>query len=655
VHPFCHGRWLLVHIGVSDDHRLWAVRYSTDLERDPSGWLLARALPYARHVSRNAGGTVAIHDAPLTIGEVRGRLTAGAAQRITMVAVVPLVASAVWLAATSEHVERPTATALYRGYLVAAPLLVGLYWWLRRPASRFGPLLVCFGGTAWVYSLQSSDVPLLFDLGVVAEAPALWLTFYLFLAFPTGRLEGRAVRALMAALAIILAGFFVPWTLLSPVIAGGGPLSVCAPACPENVLQIGSDPRLVEWAGKAETYGALAVTVGVLVVYALRVRGATHPQRRALIAVAATSLLFLPVFFAFHFARLVLEVSPSAVESMGWLLVGARILLPLGFLAALWQAEFFAAASLRRLLERLATRPTVEAWRDEVASTLDDPPLQIGYHDPTSGGFREPGGAELLPPPADSGRTWVPADRNGPPVAAMVVDEALTEDPELIRAAAAATLLAVENGHLEGELRASRARTVEAGNTERRRLERDLHDSTQQRLLALRINLGLAGEQLERPEDRARIEQLGADLEDAIDDLRNVARGIYPQLLSRYGVAEALASVTANGSIAVDIRDTGLARHPEGVELTVYFCCLEALQNAAKHAGREASAVVRLGQDRDGVHFSVEDDGVGFDPASIEHTGGLANLADRAAAVGGTLRIESAVGCGTRVEGSIPL
>ncbi|MDP9135426.1 MAG: histidine kinase, partial [Actinomycetota bacterium] len=247
-----------------------------------------------------------------------------------------------------------------------------------------------------------------------------------------------------------------------------------------------------------------------------------------------------------------------------------------------------------------------------------------------------------------------PADRDGRPVATMTIDAALTEDPELLRAAAAATLLAVENGHLEGELRASRARIVEAGSTERRRLERNLHDSTQQRLLAIRIHLGLAAEQADRAEDRATLERLGADLEEAIDDLRNVARGLYPQLLARYGVAEALASVTDGGSLTVDIRDAGLRRHAEGVELTVYFCCLEALQNAAKHAGHGVSAVVRLSEDGDGVHFSVEDDGVGFDEDAVEPTGGLANLADRAAAAGGTLRIESDPGRGTRIVGQIP-
>ena len=126
------------------------------------------------------------------------------------------------------------------------------------------------------------------------------------------------------------------------------------------------------------------------------------------------------------------------------------------------------------------------------------------------------------------------------------------------------------------------------------------------------------------------------------------------QLLARYGVAEALASVTDSGSLTVDIRDAGLKRHAEGVELTVYFRCMEALQNVSKHAGRGATAVVRLGEDRESVHFSVEDDGVGFQPEAVEPTGGLTNLADRAAAAGGTLRIESAPGRVTRIVGQIP-
>ena len=126
------------------------------------------------------------------------------------VAVAPMVVSAVWLALASDHLERPTATALYRAYLTAAPMLIGLYWWRRRPASRFGPLLIAFGVVAWVVSWQSSDWPLAFNLGVLAEAPYTDPTFALFLAFPSGRLETWSDKALIGAWAIVLFGFFVP-------------------------------------------------------------------------------------------------------------------------------------------------------------------------------------------------------------------------------------------------------------------------------------------------------------------------------------------------------------------------------------------------------------------------------------------------------------
>src|SRR3954469_8367933 len=267
-------------------------------------------------------------------------------------AIVARAAVSAVLAATSGHVQHPTATSLYYGYLVAASMLAALCWHLRRPSSSFGPLLAAFGLSAWAISWQSSDWPLPFDLAVLADAVYFTLTYYLLLAFPSGRLGTWVNRGLIAACRVVDAAFFLPGALFSPVIAGGGPLSVCVPACPANVLQIGSAPSLVDWAGRAETYGVLAIAVGVLVTYALRVRSATRPQRRALIAVAASSLLFLPAFLAYHFSRVVLGLGPDALEPFAWALVAARILLPLGFLAALWQAELFAATSLRRLIEQ---------------------------------------------------------------------------------------------------------------------------------------------------------------------------------------------------------------------------------------------------------------------------------------------------------------
>jgi signal transduction histidine kinase len=585
----------------------------------------------------------------------RARVSPRTVQRLVAVAILPMVAVTVWLAHASDHLERPVASALYGSYLTAAPMMIGLYWWVRRPASRFGPLLVTFGLMFWVVSWESSNRPLPFDVGVLFEGPMFWLTFYLFLAFPTGRLQPRAARWLMGALALGVTAFFLPWALFSPVIAGGGPLTRCAPNCPDNVLQLGSAPRLVDVAGKAETYSALAITVAVLVVYLLRLRAASEPQRRALVAVAVTSLLFLPAYFAFNFSAWILHLAQPTLDALAWGIVGSRVLLPLGFLVALLQAERFAARAQQILLERLASRPTPDEWRETIATALDDSALRLGYYDPDTDGFQESDGTALVHPPRGAGLVWVPVERDGRPVAAMVIDETLAENPELVRAAASATLLAVENGDLEGELRASRERILEAGNAERRRIERDLHDSAQQRLVALRINLAIAAEQLDPAQAPEMLERLGVEVDEAIDELRAVAHGVYPQLLTAMGVGAALAVVARQSPMPVRIEGDWHRRHSEAVETTVYFCCQECLQNVAKHAGAGASATIGLEEADGRVSFTVEDDGAGFDPAAVKRGAGLTNLADRVAAVGGTLKIDARPGRGTRILGVIPI
>ena len=233
------------------------------------------------------------------------------------------------------------------------------------------------------------------------------------------------------------------------------------------------------------------------------------------------------------------------------------------------------------------------------------------------------------------------------------MDDALAENPELVDAAASATLLAVETGRLEGELRASQARALAAAAAERRRIGRDLHDSAQQRLLALRVHLSLAGEQLQ-PDELPIVEKLERELDEALDELQSVARGIYPQVLAEHGLAAALRSAVQGAAIPVTVTDERLCRHSETIELAVYFSCLEALQNAAKHAGPGASVDISLSEDADGLRFRVEDDGAGFEPADVEPGSGLSNLNDRLAAVGGSIRIDSAPGGGTCIAGHIP-
>jgi signal transduction histidine kinase len=150
------------------------------------------------------------------------------------------------------------------------------------------------------------------------------------------------------------------------------------------------------------------------------------------------------------------------------------------------------------------------------------------------------------------------------------------------------------------------------------------------------------------------LEQLGSQVDETIDQLRSVAHGVYPLLLEQYGIAAALTSSSRHMALSVAIDDQGLTRHAQARELTVCYCCSEALQNAARHAGPGASVTIRLSEDDRGLHFTIEDDGLGFDPAAAKHGRGLTNLADRVAAHGGTIEIDSSPGRGTRVTGQVP-
>jgi len=208
------------------------------------------------------------------------------------------------------------------------------------------------------------------------------------------------------------------------------------------------------------------------------------------------------------------------------------------------------------------------------------------------------------------------------------------------------------------ELRASRARIVEATDAERRRIERDLHDGAQQHLVALAVSVRLARQIADADPDAAKemLDQIGHDLQDAVQELRNLAHGIYPPLLMDRGLAEALSAAANRAVLPTDVEADGVGRYPQAVEAAVYFCCLEALQNAGKHAGEGASITVRLHEDERALLFEVSDTGAGFDMATGAQRGhGFVNMADRVGAFGGTLRVDSAPGRGTTVSGRIPL
>ena len=268
----------------------------------------------------------------------------------------------------------------------------------------------------------------------------------------------------------------------------------------------------------------------------------------------------------------------------------------------------------------------------------------------------------------------VPITHSGELLGLIVVerDAAFAEDDEQVLAALARQVgLALHNVQLGSalqashdqlrrqadELRASRARVVAAADAERRRIERDLHDGAQQHLVALAVNLRLARELADSDPSQARavLEELTGDVRDALEEFRDLAHGIYPPLLAERGLREGLRSAVARAPVPARLEAATIGRYPPEVEATLYFCCLEALQNAGKHAGGGARVSVRLWEDDDALRFEVVDDGPGFDVEARPPGVGLTNMGDRLGALGGRLSIASTPGAGTQVAGAVPL
>jgi len=204
------------------------------------------------------------------------------------------------------------------------------------------------------------------------------------------------------------------------------------------------------------------------------------------------------------------------------------------------------------------------------------------------------------------------------------------------------------------ELRESRARIVDAGARERLRLERDLHDGAQNRLVAIELKLARAREEASTGTVATRLEEIMKDVQVAVEELRALAHGIYPRALREEGLGSALRSLAESSPIAVGLSVEDVARYVPTVEEAVYFCVREALQNAAKHAGPRAHVLLSLGHREGGLEFEIADDGAGFDPREQSDGYGLASMNDRLAAVGGELAIISAPHQGSRIRGRVP-
>jgi signal transduction histidine kinase len=355
----------------------------------------------------------------------------------------------------------------------------------------------------------------------------------------------------------------------------------------------------------------------------------------------------------------VAQAWPEAQEDLERARVIALAFVPFAFLAGLLRSRVAGAAAVSELVARLGAGRRGEL-RDALADALGVRSLQLAYWLPERREWVDANGASFALPGEGSGRMCTPVEHDGRPVAMLVHDPSVAEERERVRAVGGAAALALENERLEAalrahvqELRASRVRIVESADAARRRIERDLHDGAQQQLVALALTLRIARSRLDR-DPAAAAELLDAaadDLEAAIRELRELARGIHPAVLTDRGLGAALEALAQRIPLPVEIAPVPEGRLPEPVEAAAYFVVAEAITNVARYA-RASHARVAVARDRDRVVVEVADDGAGgADPAAGS---GLRGLADRVAALDGRLDVDSQAGHGTTVRAVIP-
>jgi signal transduction histidine kinase len=577
--------------------------------------------------------------------------------RVILAIAVAAVSAATVIITTGGVASQPSVFAAVLVANIAVYFLAALLWRHGRPYSHFGTLLLVEAFLQTIASLVGSPVAGLYLIGVLGGWAAALVATWMLLAFPGVRIQGRAWIVMGLACATFLFGE-LPLLLLSPSMQGLAAVGRCTTACPANVAFVGDASHVAYIFNRLEAVLQATWATGLLVYLVMHFARASHPRRRLLFPVVAASVPFVAAFAAnalvFHLGG----VAPSPASMA--IFAATRIMAPLGFIAGLLFARAYAGEALAYMARKLVGRPSVAAVEQLVRRVLDDPHARLVFWLPRSERFVDRHGSAVVLDPASEAVTWRAFGHGDARVLALVHDVVLSEDPELVEAVGAASLLTLENRRLEHDLldsvdalRASQRRLVGAASAERRKIERDLHDGVQQKLVALRIQLELLRDLGPEGGLGARLDGLAADFDDALDELRSTAHGIYPPLLADAGLEPALREVARRSTVplSVDLEDVG--RLSEDREIAIYYCCLEALQNVAKHAGDDAVASLRLWRDAKAVRFSVHDDGIGFVSRPGTNGSGLTNMSDRIGAVGGTLSVRSSPVDGTTVVGGV--
>ena len=544
------------------------------------------------------------------------------------------------ITAGSDHIADPVAQTVLRLLVGWSFIGTGLFAWWRRPANHTGLLMVAAGFAWFGTSLSASDDDVLFTIGIALDALFPGIIGHLLIAFPSGRLQTRFDRWAVGAIYFLVTVLQIPSLLFEE------------PGTPKNLLIVHSDQSLSDALDAAQIAIAVVVVAMSWVVILRRARAGGRAQRRALEPVLITGGAALAVFLVSK----VFDAAGDTVDALDWASEALVATIPFGFLIGLLRSRLAQAAAMSALIAQVGQLPGEGPLRAALADALGDPSLALAYWLPESERFVDAQGH----PVTVAGPGWTEVELQGRRIAAIAHDPALSDEPQLVRTAGAAAALALENQRLAAELRAriedlraSRARLVEAGDAERRRLERDLHDGAQSRLVALALKLKVTRMQLDPASKAAKLlDESSEELQASLNELRELARGLHPVVLTDRGLNAAVRILADRAPVPVDITELPADRLPPPVELAVYFVVAEALTNVAKYAqATEAAVAITVADGR--VSVEVSDDGIGG--ADVAAGSGLRGLSDRVAALDGRLRVESPPGEGTRLQADIPL
>jgi signal transduction histidine kinase len=610
----------------------------------------ARATSRSHTESRRAR---AVSAGPMTGGIVLGAAAAG---------VLGLILATAVLGAGSTIGDHPALFVTLRTAGGIGLLVIALAIGLNGASGRMAGVVVATAGCLALTGLTAVDAPLAFVIGRIGSSLAVLAVLYTCFSYPTGRIEDRPSRWLIAGSAISMGGLLVANLLLSDVPPVAGPFVRCSgAACPSNPLNVVTvgpmAARALSTSQALVTAGGLAATAAMLARRALR---ATTLQRRSLAPLLIWASTTAVGYGLFVSVRALNQHAPALIP--GAIVVAAIIAtMPLALALAIARGRVFAMGAMERLIGQLETDSDLAGLQRKMTQAFGDPQLRLLFWRAADERYVDVDDVPVDLSALRPQRSITQVTRGGDELGLIAHDPVLPSD--VLDAAASAIRLAMDNARLQvtlsasiRALEASRKRVARAADEERQRIERDLHDGAQQGLIALRIRLQLL-EELAREDPPAvatGLADAGRRVQAALDDIRNLAHGIYPSALSDLGLTYALADVARALPVQVALHVDLTRRVPLEVETAVYFCCVEALQNVAKHCSADTHAELALFEAPDGLHFSLADSGPGFDPTLVADSHGITGMRDRLEAIGGRLTVRSRPGHGCRVSGHIP-